>query len=98
MNTKYIASLCAAAAIVSLVTPSPSFAQKDPEAAARQAQIDADEARSKIRELQQDQASAASVQDETTMEMAARSDQIGEAQDDLYDAERREREAQRAER
>lgn len=98
MNTKYIAFLCAAAAIVSFASPSYSYAQKDPEAAARQAQIDADESRSKIRELQQDQASAASVQDETTVEMAARSEQIGEAQDDLYDAERRERDAQRADR
>jgi hypothetical protein len=98
MNTKYFTFVCAAAAIVSLATPNYSYAQKDPEAAARQAQIDADEARSKIRELRQDQASAASVQDETTMEMAARDAQIGDAQDDLYDAERREREAQRAER
>ena len=98
MNTKYIAFLCTAAAIVSVAMPSPSYAQKDPEAAARQAQIDADEARSKIRELEADQAGAASVQDETTMEMAARSEQIGEAQDDLYDAERRERQAEKAER
>jgi hypothetical protein len=98
MNTKYIVFLCAAAAIVSGALSSNSYAQQNPETAARQARIDADEARSKIRELQQDQASAVSVQDETSVELLARSEQIAQAQQDLSDAEEREKEALAAER
>jgi septal ring factor EnvC (AmiA/AmiB activator) len=98
MNMKYSIFVVAAVTMVSVATPSNCHAQKDPEAAARQAQIDADEARSKIKELRQDQAAAASVQDETTTEMAARDAQIGDTQDDLYDAQRRMREAEREEK
>jgi hypothetical protein len=98
MKTIYVSFVCAAAAFASVTLPSTTYAQKDPEAAARQAQIDADEARSKIRELRQDQANAASVQSEDTMEMAARGEEIAEAKDDLYDAENRERDLLRAER
>jgi len=98
MNTKSLAFVFIAVAILSVVAPSTLYAQQDPETAARQAEIDADEARSKIQELAQDQAAAASVQNETTTEMAARSEQIGEAEDDLDDAERRRRDAERAER
>jgi len=73
-------------------------AQKDPEAAARQAQIDADEARSKIQDLEQDQQNFADVQNQNTIEMAARDGQIGELREELADDEQRRLVAEQAER
>ncbi len=71
----FITSSILAAAILS---PATCLAQRDPEAAARQAEIDADEARSKIEDLQAEQVAAGDVQNETTAEMSARDNQIQE--------------------
>ena len=89
--------LCGALA-VTLLTPGTSFAQRDPEAAARQAEIDADEARSKIEDLQKEQIAAADVQNENTVEMNARDDLIQDYEQDEAYAEHREREAEAREK
>jgi hypothetical protein len=88
----FITSSILAAAILS---PATCLAQRDPEAAARQAEIDADEARSKIEDLQAEQVAAGDVQNETTAEMSARDNQIQEYEDQENDAERRLRNAER---
>lgn len=80
---------------VAVISPTTCLAQRDPEAAARQAEIDADEAQSKIEDLQQEQIAAADVQNETTAEMAARDNQIQNYEDQENDAERRLRNAER---
>lgn len=91
-----IGSLILSVAIAILaLSPSPCLAQRDPEAAARQAEIDADEAQSKIDDLQQEQIAAADVQNETTAEMAARDNQIQQYEDQETSAERRLRNAER---
>lgn len=97
LSTKLVKFMIGVVTIISAFTPIVSHAQKDPEAAARQARIDADQASSKIQELQQDQAAAADVQDETTTEMAARSRQIGDVEAQEMEAERRLRQAERSE-
>lgn len=88
----FIVSCILAVAVISATT---CLAQRDPEAAARQAEIDADEAQSKIEDLQQEQIAAADVQNETTAEMAARDNQIQNYEDQEIDAERRLRNAER---
>lgn len=98
MKTIPILVLIAAVSSLHLCAAAPCLAQKDPEAAARQAQIDADEARSQIQDLQEEQAGFADVQNQTTTEMMARDAQIGELQDELSDAERRRRLAEEEER
>jgi hypothetical protein len=67
-------------------------------AAARQAQIDADEARSKIQDLQEQQANFADVQSQTTVEMMARDAQIGELKEELAEDEQRRIVAEQAKR
>jgi hypothetical protein len=81
-----------------LLGAQPCSAQKDPEAVARQAEIDTDEARSKIQELQEQQAGFADVQSEATTEMAARDAQIGEVEKELAADEQPRLAAERAER
>jgi hypothetical protein len=97
---KTIRVLCLVAAISSCIISATTtcHAQKDPETAARQAQIDADEARSKIQDLEEQQAGFASVQNQNTMEMAARDSQIGELQEELAEDEQRRVVAERAEK
>ncbi len=90
--------LIAAVSSAQVYGTAPCLAQQDPEAAARQAQIDADEARSQIKDLQEEQAGFADVQNQTTTEMMARDAQIGELQEELSDAERRRRLAEEDER
>jgi len=88
-----LALLCVAA------TPIHCVAQgKDPEAVARQAQIDADLAKSKIERLEEDQISAGVVQDEATVETNARNREIESAEEEEAQAERRRIEADRAEK
>ena len=70
---------------------------KDPEAVARQAQIDADLAKSKIERLEEDQISAGVVQDEATAETNARNREIDSAEEEEAQAERRRIAAERAE-
>lgn len=94
MKLHAIPFMIIAALSVTLLAPHNAFAQRDPETAARQAEIDADEARSKIEDLQQEQIAAADVQNENTGEMAARDNLIQEYQDQEYDAERRLRAAE----
>ena len=98
MKTMRILVLLAAVSSLHVVGAAPCFAQKDPEAAARQAQIDADEARSQIKDLQEEQAGFADVQNQDTTEMMARDAQIGELKDELSDAERRRRLAEEEQR
>jgi hypothetical protein len=71
---------------------------KDPEAVARQAQIDADLAKSKIERLEEDQISSGVVQDEATVEISARNREIASAEEEVAQAERRRIEAERAEK
>jgi hypothetical protein len=80
---------------LAVLSPADCFAQRDPEAAARQAEIDADEAQSKIESLQQEQIAAADVQNENTAEMAARDNEIHQYEDQELAAERRLRNAER---
>jgi hypothetical protein len=98
MNTIRIAYLLTAVSLGVIFASTTCHAQKDPETAARQAQIDADEARSKIQDLEEQQAGFASVQNQNTMEMAARDSQIGELQEELAEDEQRRVVAERAEK
>jgi septal ring factor EnvC (AmiA/AmiB activator) len=98
MNIIRIAYLLTAVCSCVVFASTTCHAQKDPEAAARQAQIDADEARSKIQDLEEQQAGFADVQNQTTVEMAARDAQIGELRDELGEDERRRVVAEEAER
>lgn len=98
MKTMRILVLLAAISALHVSRGTPCLAQQDPEAAARQAQIDADEARSQIKDLQEEQAGFADVQNQTTTEMMARDAQIGELQEEVSDAERRRRLAEEEDR
>ncbi len=98
MKTIRVLVLIAAISALHVSRVTPCLAQQDPEAAARQAQIDADEARSQIKDLQEEQAGFADVQNQTTTEMMARDAQIGELQEEVSDAERRRRLAEEDER
>jgi hypothetical protein len=98
MKTIRVLSLFAAVSSGMVVAMSTCHAQQNPETAARQAQIDADEARSKIQDLEQDQENFADVQNQNTMEMAARDGQIGELKEEVAEDEQRRLIAERAER
>ena len=95
MKLTTLASILSLAIISNTLLVAPCFAQRDPEAAARQAEIDADEAQSKIESLQEEQIAAADVQNETTAVMSARDNQIQQYEDQQIDAERRLRNAER---
>lgn len=90
-----VSSILAVALAFLTFCPVQCLAQRDPETAARQAEIDADEAQSKVESLQQEQIAAADVQNEDTAEMAARDNQINEYEDQELDAQRRLRNAER---
>ena len=83
---------------VAICAPLSCHAQRDPEAAARQARIDRDTAEAKAEELQREQAIAADVQIDNTQEMAARREEIAELQAQANVAERRRREVEAVER
>jgi hypothetical protein len=70
----------------------------DPEAAARQAEIDRDLAQSKIRQLEDDSIAGGVVQDEATVEINARNRQIADLEEESEAAERREEIAESRER
>lgn len=95
MKLATVAAILLVTTTILTLSPSTCQAQRDPEAAARQAEIDADEAQSKVEELQQEQIAAADVQNENTGEMAARDNQIQHYEDQEMDAERRLRNAER---
>lgn len=98
MKTIRVLTLLAAVSSCVIATTTTCHAQKDPEAAARQAQIDADEDRSKIQDLEEQQAGFADVQNQNTMEMAARDAQIGELREQLAEDQERRVIAEQAER
>jgi hypothetical protein len=98
MKTIRALSLLAAVSSCVFVATSPCHAQQDPATAARQAQIDADQDRSKIQDLEEQQAGFADVQNQNTMEMAARDAQIGELREELAEDQQRQINAERAER
>ena len=81
MKLTTLSSILTVALAVLAFSPSACFAQQDPETAARQAEIDADEAQSKIESLEEEQVAAGDVQNETTAEMSARDNQISQYQD-----------------
>ncbi len=97
MKTIRVLTLLAAVSFCMIATTT-CHAQKDPEAAARQAQIDADEDRSKIQDLEEQQAGFADVQNQNTMEMAARDAQIGDLREELAEDQERRVIAEQAER
>lgn len=98
MKLSSLSRLLCAALVVTVLTPLTSFAQRDPETAARQAEIDAAEAQTKIEELQREQIAAGDVQNETTVEMNARDNLIGDYEQEEDAAERRLREAEARQR
>ncbi len=98
MKTIRVLSLIAAVSACVVLATNACHAQQDPETAARQAQIDADEDRSKIQDLEEQQAGFADVQNQNTMEMAARDAQIGELRENLAEDQQRQMIAERAER
>ena len=98
MKTIRVLTLLAAVSFCMIAATTTCHAQKDPEAAARQAQIDADEDRSKIQDLEEQQAGFADVQNQNTMEMAARDAQIGDLREELAEDQERRVIAEQAER
>lgn len=70
----------------------------DPEAAARQAEIDRDLAETKMRQLEDDEIAGGVVQNESTAEINARNQQIGDLQEEADAAERREEIAENRQR
>lgn len=92
-----VAFLTVLGACAVCLVPGHCFAQKDPEAAARQAQIDADLAQSKIENLEREQVGAAAVESESSTEMLARQRQIDQLESEEVRAERRRIEADKAE-
>lgn len=88
MASKSVNILTTLVAIVFVCAPLTCHAEKDPEAAARQARIDEDMAEAKVQELQRDQAIAADVQIDNSDEMAARQREIAQLQAQANKAER----------
>lgn len=95
-SCKVVLSTVLCACVVCAI-PANCFAQKDPEAAARQAQIDADLAQSKIENLEREQVGAAAVESESSTEMLAREQQIDQLESVEARAERRRIVAENAE-
>ena len=98
MDRMSVKSFVALVALVAVAAPLTCQAQRDPEAAARQARIDRDAAEAKVEELQREQAIAADVQIDNTDEMIARQRAIAELQTQENRDERRRIAAEAAER
>lgn len=97
INFCKVALLIAFGSGVVCMVPANCLAQKDPEAAARQAQIDADLAQSKIENLEREQVGAGAVESESSTEMLARQRQIDQLESEETRAERRRIVAEAAE-
>lgn len=98
MSRTLLKSVIGLVTVLTMCSPLSSYAERDPEAAARQARIDRDTAEAKADELQREQAIAADVQIDNTDEMIARSKEIAELQAQANTAERRRIEAEALER
>ena len=75
--------------VLYVVSPGVCSAEKDKKAAAKQAQIDYDEAQEQIEALQNQQIGAGTVQDETSVQMKQRTEKLEELEKKLEDAQSR---------
>jgi hypothetical protein len=98
MVSKSVKMLVCLVAVLNVWSPRACHAERDPEAAARQAKIDEGLAEDKVRELQRDQAIAADVQIDNSSEIAARGKEIAELQAQAENAELRRLQAEGAEK
>ena len=98
MSRMSVKSVIVVVALLNVCAPLICHAQRDPEAAARQARIDRDAAEAKVEDLQREQAIAADVQIDNTDEMIARQKAIAELQAQENRDERRRIAAEAAER
>lgn len=88
LSTSIKLSLCLVATMY-VWSPSTCHAERDPETAARQAEIDHDLAEAKISDLQRDQQAAAVAQIDNSEESDAKSREISNLQAEAATAERR---------
>jgi hypothetical protein len=92
---KLFTTIVAALAVFAACVPCQAET-KDPEAAARQARIDAGEADAKIKELREDQKVSVDVDAPDSLQGLADQDQINQEERKLENAERREAEVEGA--